>query len=139
MPRVLSRCRCLVELPVLIQPVDQLPGVAVQHGRVQVPAVLHQGLLEPVAGPVGDLVGQRVDAAHDHGGVPLREHTLGLRGGDEREPRRHRLTGDRAAATERLRGANPRGRFAREMRSRFDTNTAVVRQPFANAIDRACT
>ena len=79
----------LVELAVLIQPVDQLPGVAVQHGRVEVPAVLDQGLLEPVAGPVGDLVGQRVDPAHDHRRVPLREHTVGLRGRDQREPRRH--------------------------------------------------
>ncbi len=81
----------LVVLTVLIQAVDQLPGVAVQHGRVQVPAVLRPGWLEPVAGLLGDLVGQRIDAAHDHGGVPLRQDALSLRGSDEREPRLHRL------------------------------------------------
>ena len=80
-----------VELPVLIQAVGQLAGMAIEQGRVQVPAVLHQGRFEPVPELVPHLDRQLLHRAGDHRGVPVRELAVGLRRRDQRELRLHGL------------------------------------------------
>ena len=50
----------LLVVPVLVEAVDQLPGMLLEDGGVEVAGVFDQGGLQEVSGLVGELVGELV-------------------------------------------------------------------------------